>query len=81
MIVARPCSAGRRRAKLAQEPWAQPTAPSARKLPAASRERKPALAALAVVLILGGALAVGYVMLQGAKRVDAIDPSGARSHA
>jgi len=57
----------------AQEPWAQPTAPSARKLPAASRERKPALAALAVVLILGGALAVGYVMLQGAKRVDAIE--------
>jgi hypothetical protein len=57
----------------AQEPWAQPTAPSARKLPGASRERKPALAALAVLLILGGALAVGYVMLQGAKRVAAIE--------
>ena len=55
-----------------QGDWAQPTAPSARKLPGAPRERKPALAALAVVLILGGALAVGYLMLQNAKRVDAI---------
>ena len=55
------------------EPWTQPTAPAARKLPGAPRERKPALAALAVVLILGGALAVGYVMLQSAKRVDAIE--------
>jgi hypothetical protein len=55
------------------EPWAQPTAPAARKLPGAPRERKPALAALAVVLILGGALAVGYVMLQSAKRVAAIE--------
>jgi hypothetical protein len=55
-----------------QGDWAQPTAPSARKLPGAPRERKPALAALAVVLILGGALAVGYLMLQSGKRVDAI---------
>ena len=55
-----------------QGDWAQPTAPSARKLPGAPRERKPALAALAVVLILGGALAVGYLMLQNGKRVDAI---------
>jgi hypothetical protein len=55
-----------------QGDWAQPTAPSARKLPGASRERKPALAALAVVLILGGALAVGYLMLRSAKQVDAI---------
>lgn len=55
-----------------QGDWAQPTAPSARKLPGAPRERKPALAALAVVLILGGALAVGYLMLQNSKQVDAI---------
>src|ERR1700759_1388317 len=54
---------------------AQPTAPSARKLRGAPRERKPALAALAVVLILGGALAVGYLMLQSGKRVDAIQIS------
>jgi hypothetical protein len=55
-----------------QGDWAAPTAPSARKLPGAPRERKPALAALAVLLILGGALAVGYLMLQNAKQVDAI---------
>jgi len=58
-----------------QGDWAQPTAPSARKLPGSPRERKPALAALAVVLILGGALAVGYLMLQSGKRVDAIQIS------
>src|ERR1700749_3716966 len=57
-----------------QGDWAQPTAPSARKLPGAPRERKPALAALAVVLILGGALAVGYLMLQNAKRAETIPP-------
>jgi len=56
-----------------QEPWTQPTAPAARRLPGAPRERKPALAALAVVLILGGALAVGYIMLRSAKRVAAIE--------
>ena len=55
-----------------QGDWAQPTSPSARKLPGAPRERKPALAALAVVLILGGALAVGYLMLGSSKRVEAI---------
>jgi hypothetical protein len=55
-----------------QGDWAQPTSPSARKLPGSPRERKPALAALAVVLILGGALAAGYLMLQSGKRVDAI---------
>src|SRR6201986_4660097 len=58
-----------------QGDWAQPTAPSARKLPGSPRERKPALAALAVVLILGGGLAVGYLMLQSGKRVDAIQIS------
>ena len=58
-----------------QGDWAQPTSPSTRKLPGSPRERKPALAALAVVLILGGALAVGYLMLQSGKRVDAIQIS------
>jgi hypothetical protein len=56
-----------------QPAWAEPTAPGARKLPAAPRERKPALAALAVLLILGGALAVSYLMLQSTKKVAAIE--------
>lgn len=56
-----------------QVPWTEPTPPAARKLPGAPRERKPALAALAVLLILGGALAVGYLMVNSAKRVAAIE--------
>jgi hypothetical protein len=56
-----------------QVPWAEPTAPAARKLPGAPRERKPALAALAVLLILGGALAVSYLMLTSTKKVAAIE--------
>jgi hypothetical protein len=58
-----------------QASWAEPTAPTSRRLPGAPRERKPALAALAVVLILGGALAVGYLMLNTSKRVAAIEIS------
>jgi hypothetical protein len=58
-----------------QPSWAEPTAPAARKLPSAPRERKPALAAVAVLLILGGGLAVGYLMTSSAKRVDAIEIS------
>jgi hypothetical protein len=58
-----------------QAPWTEPTPPAARKLPGAPRERKPALAALAVLLILGGALAVGYLMTSSAKRVAAIEIS------
>ena len=56
-----------------QAPWTEPTAPAARKLPGAPRERKPALAALAVLLILGGALAVSYLMLTSTKKVAAIE--------
>jgi hypothetical protein len=44
-------------------------------VPRAARERKPALAALALLLIVGGALAVGYVVTQNAKRVAAIEIS------
>jgi hypothetical protein len=44
-------------------------------MPSAPRERKPALAALAVLLILGGALVAGFLVLQSAKRVAAIEIS------
>jgi hypothetical protein len=53
--------------------WQEPTAPSGRRLPSAPRERKPALAALAVLLILGCALGTGYLVLQSGKRVSAIE--------
>ena len=57
-----------------QTTW-PPTAPAARRLPAPARERKPALAALAVLLILGGALGTGLLVLQSGKRVAAIEIS------
>src|SRR4051794_1582674 len=42
------------------------------RLPASSRERRPALAALAVLLILGGALASAYLVMASGERVSAI---------
>lgn len=53
--------------------WQEPTVPAGRRVPQAARERKPALAALALLLIVGGALAVAYVVTQNAKRVSAIE--------
>jgi hypothetical protein len=56
-----------------QAAWPEPTAPTGRRPPSASRERKPVLAALAVLLIVGGALGTGYLVTQDAKRVTAIE--------
>jgi hypothetical protein len=53
--------------------WQEPTAPSGRRLPSAPRERKPALAALAVLLIVGCALGTGFLVIQSGKRVAAIE--------
>ena len=55
--------------------WQEPTAPAGRRLPSAPRERKPALAALAVLLIIGGALGAGFLVIQSGKRVAAIEIS------
>ncbi|TMR96087.1 hypothetical protein [Nonomuraea basaltis] len=46
--------------------------PASRKLPVPPRERKPALAALAVLLILGGALATTLLVLRSGDRVSVI---------
>lgn len=57
-----------------QQGWApEPTAPAGRRLPTPSRERKPALAALALVLIVGGALGAGFLVLRSGQRVPAIE--------
>lgn len=56
-----------------QAPWAEPTAPAGRRAPSAPRERKPALAVLAVLLIVGGALAAGLLVVKSAQRVGAIE--------
>lgn len=46
--------------------------PASRKLPVPPRERRPALAALAVLLILGGALATTLLVMRSGERVSAI---------
>jgi SAF domain len=46
------------------------TAQPSSRLPAPVRERRPALAALAVLLILGGALASGLLVLRSGERAD-----------
>jgi hypothetical protein len=53
--------------------WPEPTAPGGRRLPSAPRERKPALAALAVVLIVGGALVAGLLVIQQGHKSSAIE--------
>ena len=58
-----------------QGTWPEATAPSSRRLPTARRERKPALAAFALLLIIGGALAAGLLVVQSGKRVTAIEIS------
>lgn len=52
-----------------------PTPPESRRLPTAPRERKPALAALAALLILGGALGAGLLVVRSGRRVAAIEIS------
>jgi hypothetical protein len=60
-----------------QQPfWPEPTSPAGRRLPSAPRERRPALAALAVLLIVGCALGTGLLVVQSGKRVAAIEVSG-----
>jgi hypothetical protein len=56
-----------------QAPWPEPTAPAGRRPPSATRERKPVLAVLALLLIAGGALGGLYLVTQNAKRVAAIE--------
>jgi len=56
-----------------QATWAEPTAPGGRRMPSAPRERKPALAALAVLLVALGAVAAGYLVLSAGHRVGAVE--------
>jgi hypothetical protein len=56
-----------------QGQWAEPTLPAGRRMPSAPRERKPALAILAVLLIVGGALAAGVLVIKSGHRVGAVE--------
>jgi hypothetical protein len=55
--------------------WTEPTAPAGRRLPSAPRERKPALAALALVLIVGGGLAAALLVVKAGHKTGAIEIS------
>jgi hypothetical protein len=56
-----------------QTSWAEPTAPGGRRLPSAPRERKPALAALAVLLVALGAVAAGLLVINAGHKVAAVE--------
>jgi hypothetical protein len=56
-----------------QASWAEPTTPGGRRMPSAPRERKPALAALAVLLVALGAVAAGYLVTSAGHRVGAVE--------
>jgi hypothetical protein len=53
--------------------WPEPTAPAGRRLPSSPRERKPALAALAVVLVVGGALLAALLVVDAGHKTGAIE--------
>lgn len=59
--------------RLADQAPATSAKSAPRRLPAAPRERKPALAALAVLLILGGAMITVTLVLRSGDRVSAIE--------
>lgn len=56
-----------------QGAWGEPAAASGRRLPSAQRERKPALFALAVLLVALGAGAAGLLVLRASAQVQAIE--------
>ncbi|HEU5384274.1 MAG TPA: hypothetical protein VFV73_00060 [Streptosporangiaceae bacterium] len=56
-----------------QASWAEPTAPGGRRMPSAPRERKPALAAVAILLVALGGAAAGYLVLNAGHRVGAVE--------
>jgi hypothetical protein len=56
-----------------QAPWGEATAPAGRRMPSAPRERRPVLAVLAVLLIVGGALAAGGLVIKSGQRVGAVE--------
>ncbi|MGD0067066.1 MAG: hypothetical protein ABSB76_26950 [Streptosporangiaceae bacterium] len=53
--------------------WTEPTAPGGRRMPSTPRERKPALAALAVLLVALGAVAAGVLVINAGHRVGAVE--------
>jgi hypothetical protein len=61
------------RGGVSDQQWAEPTAPGGRRMPSAPRERKPALAILAVLLVALGGTAAGYLVIDAGHKVAAIE--------
>jgi hypothetical protein len=53
--------------------WVDPTAPGGRRLPSAARERRPALALLALLLVVVGAASAGLLVVKAGHKVAAIE--------
>jgi hypothetical protein len=56
-----------------QASWAEPTTPAGRRMPSAPRERKPALAAIAVLLVALSAAGAGFLVNKAGHKVPAIE--------
>jgi hypothetical protein len=56
-----------------QASWAEPTTPAGRRMPSAPRERKPALAAIATLLVAVSAAGAGFLVNRAGHRVPAIE--------
>lgn len=56
-----------------QGAWGDPTPASGRRMPSAQRERKPALFALAILLVALGAGAAGLLVIRASAQVQAIE--------
>jgi hypothetical protein len=56
-----------------QAPWTEPAAAAGQRLPNAPRERKPALFALAILLVALGAGAAGLLVIRAGAKVPAIE--------
>jgi len=56
-----------------QGAWGEPTAASSRRMPSRQRERKPALFALAILLVALGAGAAGLLVIRAGAQVQAIE--------
>ena len=57
----------------AHSAWGEPTAASSRRMPSRQRERKPALFALAILLVALGAGAAGLLVIRAGAQVQAIE--------
>lgn len=61
------------RGTVSDQQWAEPTAPTGRRMPSAPRERKPLLAFLALLLVIVGALSAALLVQKAGHKVQAVE--------